>query len=392
MLKALLLTAIVSAPVILTSQTEIAPASTETIPLGGTQTGTTTVPSTEALRLVTFPDPVEVPFDTQGVPVLGGLDPTRTPIRGLGILERVARARRLASERAAQSSSGGPGTLTVTSGTPQPTGPPPSTISASSSSITSTTTTTPPPSGPPSTMSTSSTTSPPSGTSLPENLSSLIPSEVARIISHLRSPISLPQAVHLPPETFRSLTSSPMPNIPSDVLGPSSILPQFSGSSSQQEGSSSSSQQGVTSSSPQQGVTSSSTSLPEDFSSLTPSQVASIPSDAMRSWTSPRLTSLLLGPLPSTPPQSSSSSSQQEVTSSSTQQGVTSSSSQHGESGTPSTGAWEAATSTLGTGAEEEENIEEFAPPTEEWGQTVVVEEEQEEEQGNEEEEEEEEG
>ena len=113
MLKAILLTAILFAPAVLASQTEIAPAPT------GTETpttSTTTEPSIGTLKLVEFPDPIDVTFDSNGVPILGDMDPTKVPIRGLGILERVARAKQLAADKAAKLA-GGPETITVTTGT-----------------------------------------------------------------------------------------------------------------------------------------------------------------------------------------------------------------------------------------------------------------------------------
>ena len=46
-----------------------------------------------------FPEPIEIRFDEAGVPILGGIDPTEVPVRGLGILERVARAQELKKKR-----------------------------------------------------------------------------------------------------------------------------------------------------------------------------------------------------------------------------------------------------------------------------------------------------
>ena len=54
---------------------------------------------TDTVPLITFPDPIQVAFDDKGVPILNGMDPTKVPIAGLSILERVERAKRLREER-----------------------------------------------------------------------------------------------------------------------------------------------------------------------------------------------------------------------------------------------------------------------------------------------------
>ena len=55
--------------------------------------------STDTVPLITFPKPLEVAFDDKGVPILNGMDPTKVPIAGLSILERVERAKRMREER-----------------------------------------------------------------------------------------------------------------------------------------------------------------------------------------------------------------------------------------------------------------------------------------------------
>ena len=55
--------------------------------------------STDTVPLITFPEPIQVAFDDKGVPILNGMDPTKVPIAGLSILERVERAKRMREER-----------------------------------------------------------------------------------------------------------------------------------------------------------------------------------------------------------------------------------------------------------------------------------------------------
>ena len=55
--------------------------------------------STDTVPLITFPKPIQVTFDDKGVPILNGMDPTKVPIAGLSILERVERAKRMREER-----------------------------------------------------------------------------------------------------------------------------------------------------------------------------------------------------------------------------------------------------------------------------------------------------
>ena len=55
--------------------------------------------STDTVPLITFPEPIQVTFDDKGVPILNGMDPTKVPIAGLSILERVERAKRMRGER-----------------------------------------------------------------------------------------------------------------------------------------------------------------------------------------------------------------------------------------------------------------------------------------------------
>ena len=55
--------------------------------------------STDTVPLITFPEPVQVTFDDKGIPILNGMDPTKVPIAGLSILERVERAKRMREER-----------------------------------------------------------------------------------------------------------------------------------------------------------------------------------------------------------------------------------------------------------------------------------------------------
>lgn len=186
MLKSFLLIVVLSVPVVFTAtpQTEIAPSPTGSLPQG-VQTGVSTIPESSAdLILTKFPEPIDVPFDEAGVPILDGRDPTKEPIRGLSILERVARVKELArikaeaAAKAAELSSSTEQEDITTNSTPQ-----------SESSSSSTTSGTSPPTGqqtitiapgspevpgmPPESSSTSSTSNlpsnPPSGVSTPSS-------------------------------------------------------------------------------------------------------------------------------------------------------------------------------------------------------------------------------
>jgi hypothetical protein len=84
--------------------------------------------------LIVFPPPIEVQFDSNGLPILHGFDPTKVPFKGLSILERVERAKRLKelqqkreAEESAQKKEEEESTITITPGTAQVPGTPPTT-------------------------------------------------------------------------------------------------------------------------------------------------------------------------------------------------------------------------------------------------------------------------
>ena len=59
----------------------------------------------------------QVTFDDKGVPILNGMDPTKVPIAGLSILERVERAKRMREERRKKETETGSSKTTVATDT-----------------------------------------------------------------------------------------------------------------------------------------------------------------------------------------------------------------------------------------------------------------------------------